>query len=371
MNKFPCVVMRGGTSKGVFFKTENMPKDRALWERFLLDVMGSPDPRQIDGLGGANSLTSKVAIIGPSDVEGVDVDYTFAQVSINQQTVDFKGNCGNISSAVAPFAIDEGMIAFDRNADRAQVVIRNTNTDKIIEADIKVKDGKFDPAGEIEISGVPGSGSRIGLSFLGSEGAVTGKLMPTDHPVDRIQTSKGEIEISIVDAANPLVFIKASDVKLSGNEAVQQFTESHLAYIEEIRSIAAELCGFAGREDATLLSPAVPKATIVSPAQDYITIEGVTVPNNKYDVSIRMMSMQKPHQALAITGAVCISVAAGLEGTLVNALCASGKEVLRIGHPGGVMETSIKREGGKIQSVEVLRTARRIMEGYVFTHINY
>lgn len=371
MNKFPCVIMRGGTSKAVCFKKEDMPKDEKNWPDFLLDVMGSPDLKQIDGLGGANSLTSKVAILSRSEESGIDIDYTFAQVSLNQSVVDMNGNCGNISSAVAPFAIEQGLVEVDSKLKQKTVVIRNTNTNKIIEAEVVVENGAYMPQGTLEIPGVPGSGSKIGLIFHGSEGAVTGKLLPTDKPRDLIETSRGKIEISIVDAANPLVFIKAEDVGLKGTELPSEFDEVTLGYIEEIRSIAAELCGFSDKSEATAKSPAVPKATIVSAAQNYKDIKGIQYESEDMDIMIRMMSMQKPHQALAITGAVCISVASKIEDTIVNRIMASDQLKTRIAHPGGVMETQIQMCGKQIQSVQVSRTSRRIMEGYVFTHKNY
>lgn len=371
MKKFPCVIMRAGTSKGVFFKQEDMPKDKDKWSDFLLDVMGSPDMRQIDGLGGANSLTSKVAIIGKSEKPGVDVDYTFAQVSLTQSVVDMKGNCGNISSGVGPFAVDEEIVPTDIEAGVKEVVIINTNTDKIITSEVKIRNGKFDSVGNLEIPGVPGCGSDIGLSFYGSEGAVTGKVLPTGKTKESIVTSRGMIEISIVDAANPLVYMKAEDVGLKGSELPSEMTAEHLNYIEEVRSIAAELCGFASRENATLESPAVPKATIVSSAQTYRDMKGREYDAGKMDLSVRMMSMQKPHQALAITGAVCISVAAGIEGTIVQELVGQVGDEIRMAHPGGVMTTNIKMDGTAVKCVRVSRTARRIMEGYVFTNNEY
>ncbi len=192
--------MRGGTSKAIFFQEDDMPQDRGKWEEFLLDIMGSPDRRQIDGLGGANSLTSKVAIIKKSEREGYDVDYTFAQVSLTDRKVAFNSNCGNISSAVGPYAVEQGLV--DTQEPRTTVKIFNTNTDKTIEADVAVKDGGYLPDGECQIPGVPNPGSEQLLAFYSPEGAVTGKLLPTGNPIDRIQTSAGEIEISIVDAAS-------------------------------------------------------------------------------------------------------------------------------------------------------------------------
>ncbi|PJI08523.1 MULTISPECIES: 2-methylaconitate cis-trans isomerase PrpF family protein [Clostridium] len=365
MNKTRCTLMRGGTSKGAFFKYEDMPKDKNKWSDFLLEVMGSPDAKQIDGLGGANSLTSKVAIIKKSDKEDYDVEYTFAQVSLTDRMVDFKGNCGNISSAVAPFAINEGIIKADGN--KAKVKILNTNTNKLIASEVEIENEQAKEEGNTYIPGVPNPGSPVYLSFYNSEGAVTGKLLPTGNVIDSIETSVGKINISIVDAANPLVFINADDIGLKGTELPDQLTENNLKLIEEIRSIAAELCGFASRDEATKKSPAVPKATIISRPNKYVDLSGKEVSKDNTDLVVRMMSMQKPHKALAITGAVCITTAASIDGTLVNKITKINNGKVRIGHPGGVMETAAEMKEGKIECVRVVRTARRIIEGYVYT----
>ncbi|MCY7009237.1 3-methylitaconate isomerase [Fusobacterium simiae] len=365
MKKYDFILMRGGTSKALFFKEEDMPNDKNLWTKFLLDAMGSPDERQIDGMGGANSLTSKVAIIKKSTREDADIDYTFAQVSLTSDVVDFKGNCGNISSAVAPYSIIKGTVKPKIENGRTIIKIFNTNTQKIIEAEIEIKDGTFYDRGQTKISGVPGTASSIILSFNNAEGAVTNKLLPTGNAKDKIITSKGEIEISIVDAANPLVFINAENIGLRGNELPQEFSEENLNYIEEIRSIAAELCDFCKKEEATKKSPAVPKATIISKPQSYTTINGTTLNEKDSDISIRMMSMQKPHKALAITGAICITYALFKEGTLVNLLVKPKKDMkkIRLAHPGGVMEVSPNFDGNYLKGVKVERTARMIAEG--------
>ncbi|WP_319204383.1 PrpF domain-containing protein [uncultured Ilyobacter sp.] len=370
MRKFPCTILRAGTSKGVFFNEKDMPKDKEKWEDFLLDVMGSPDKKQIDGLGGANSLTSKVAIIKKSEREGFDVDYTFAQVSLTARKIDMKGNCGNISSGVGPYAIDNGLV--EAVEPTTKVRIYNTNTGKTIESEVKVSNGMYDPDGDTKIPGVPNTGSVGYLSFYAPEGSVTGKLLPTGKAVDTIETSVGTIDISIVDAANPLVFIKAEDVGLKGTELHYEFSQEKLDLLEEIRSIAAELCGFAKKEDATKNSPAVPKTTVISAPQDYKDEPGTLYRSDEMDLVIRMMSMQKPHQALAITGAVCTSLAAATEGTLVSKIASpdeNGK--LRLGHPGGVMNAYSGKGDNEDVYVKVERTARRIMEGIVYTRGDY
>jgi len=367
--KLPVVIMRGGTSKAVFLNFEDMPANRFLWDEFLLDIMGSPDRRQIDGLGGANSLTSKAAIIKKSDLNGIDVEYTFAQVSIENQLVDFKGNCGNISSAVGPYAIAQGLVPAIEPI--TTVKIFNTNTQKVIIAEVEIENGQVKTDGLCSIPGVPGTGSPIYLSFTNAEGSVTGKLFPTGNAIDIIHTPEGPINVSIIDLANPLVFVNAQDVGLTGSELPHEFSQEKLIELEEIRSIAAEMCKFSTKDEATKKSPAVPKMTIISPPMDYIDVTGVERKAEDMDCRIRMMSMQKPHQALAITGAICTTAGAFLNDTILSKTINAQKEVVRLAHPAGIMETKIDLVAGNIGAIKVVRTARTILEGYVYTKKNY
>ena len=367
--KVPIAVMRGGTSKGIFINYEEMPEDRVLWDSFLLDIMGSPDQRQIDGLGGGNSLTSKAAIIKKSEMKEIDVEYTFAQVSIENQLVDFKGNCGNISSAVGPYAIEQGLVS----AVEPVTVVRifNTNTQKVIIAEVEVDNGRVKTEGQCSIPGVPGTGSPIYLSFTDAEGAVTGKLFPSGNSIDLLETKKGLLEVSIIDVANPLVFVKAQDVGLTGSELPHEFTMEKLVELEEIRSAAAEICLFSTKEEATVKSPAVPKLTIIASPETYLDVNGVERKADDMDCRIRMMSMQKPHQALAITGAICTTAGAFLTDTILNDVIQVENTVLRFGHPSGIIETKVDLIAGHIGNIKVVRTARLILEGYVYTKKTY
>lgn len=369
MRKVQGIIMRGGTSKALFFHQQDMPVEKEKWEPFLLDVMGSPDNKQIDGLGGGNSLTSKAAIIQKSTREDADVDYTFAQVSLTNTLVDFKGNCGNISSAVGPFAIDQKLVPITEPI--TKVRIYNTNTKKIIVSEVEVENGVVKVEGNCTIPGVPSSGSPIYLSFFHPEGSVTEKLVPTGNAVDLIQTSFGEVEISIIDAANPLVFVNAYSIGLTGKELPDDYTYEQLNLLEEIRSIAAELCGFCSKEKATEISPAIPKMTIIAEPDNYIDRTGVNRKKEEMDLLIRMMSMQKPHQSLAITGAICTAAALAVEGSVVNKVLSKGKKSIRLAHPAGIMETYIETKDEKLEFVKVVRTARKIMEGTVFTRNSY
>lgn len=370
MLRIPCVIMRGGTSKGIFIKSNHLPQDKDLRDKTVMAVFGSPDVRQIDGLGGADPLTSKLAIIGPSSHPDADVDYTFAQVSIDQSVVDYSGNCGNISSAVGPFAIDEGFV----NAVEpfTSVRIHNTNTGKILIAEVEVKDGRVKVTGDCTIAGVPGSGSKIMLNFAGTAGSVTGKLLPTGKVVDTIDTPSGSIEASIVDCANPMVFVRAEDMGIKGTESPREIdgNAALLAHLEEIRSRVAVLLGMAASPaDATAKSPAFPMIAMVSKPSDYVVFANGKIIGAK-DVSLvsRLMFMQVLHKTYAGTGTVCTGAAAKIPGTIVNEMISESAagDTVRIGHPAGVISLEARVEDGRVERAAFARTARRIMEGYVF-----
>lgn len=367
-------IIRGGTSKGLYLMENELPKDPVRRDQVILALYGSPDPRQIDGLGGADPLTSKVAIIKPSLREDADIDYTFGQVSIEQPLVDYNSNCGNISSGVGPFAIDEGLVPAVEPI--TTVRIFNTNTQKIIEAEVPVRDGKALTEGDCVIPGVPGSGAKIMLNFLDSGGSKTGKLLPTGNPRDTIQLSDGsKIDISLVDAANPGVFVKAKDIGLTGKELAHELTPEDLAKLEEIRSIAAEMYGFVkDRAEASTISRTIPKMIFVAEADNYTTAEGNIVQANEITFIGRQMAMQKMHKAFAVTGGICTSAAALIKGTVVHDVVRPeqrGNGQIFIGHPSGVMEFGIEieyKEDGQLylKRAAVARTARRLMEGYAF-----
>jgi len=369
------VIYRGGTSRAVYLLENDLPREAHIRDQVILSIYGSPDARQINGLGGADSLTSKVAIIGPSEREDADVDYTFGQVSITKAFIDYKGNCGNISSGVGPFAVDEGLVKAVEPI--TYVRIFNTNTKKIIIAEVPVRHGKALSRGDYAINGVPGTGSKIILNFLDSGGAVTGKLLPTGNLKDQIWLADGtQLTISLVDAANPAVFVKAADLGLTGTELPDVVNSNPflLNRIEEIRGTAAEMLGLAAKQEATDKCPAVPKIVFVTPPTDYKTSDGRLVGKESIDLVARTMSMQKMHKAFAITGGICTATAAKLEGTIVSEVISSEVSqgsTVRLGHPSGTLDFDItfrKSEDGsaKLEKAAVNRTARRIMEGYIY-----
>ena len=353
MKKYPCVYMRGGTSKAVIF----------------LKVMGSPDVKQIDGMGGTVSSTSKIAIISKSDRPDVDVNYTFRQVDIKIPNVDKKANCGNISSAVGPFAIDEGLVPAVEPITVVRVL--NTNTNKIIEEHVRVKDGRAMVHGDEVIKGVPGSGSRIDMYFMDPAGAGTGKLFPTGRRRDTFHVpGYGPIEVSVVDCSNTIVFIRAGDLNIKGTELVELNNNIEvMKHIERIRCMAAEKCGFVEHwEDASTKSTSLPKVSIVSAPQDYVDMDGDHTSSDTMDLCVRAISVGSLHKAYPITVTIGTGAAALLEGTIVNELAAPkpGQSVIRLGHASGVTNVEVKIEGDKIIKGGVTRTARRIMDGYVY-----
>lgn len=366
-----CSIIRGGTSKGIFFLESSLPPAGPQRDQILLSAFGSPDLRQIDGLGGANSLTSKVCIIGPSLRADADVDYTFGQVSVDKPLIDWKGNCGNLTAGVGIFAIEQNLLKVSEPV--TTVRIFNTNTQKMIYATYQVKDGKVITEGDYSIPGVPGTGPKIKIEFFDPAGSITGKLLPTNNVKDKIDLGKkGVFTVSIVDAGNPVVYMIAQELGLKGTELpveVEGMPEV-LATIEEVRSIAAEMIGIVSdRSMATSKSPAYPKIGFVSSPQDYVNPEGVLVKAEQVDLVSRLASMQKMHRAYMITGAISTGAAASIQGTVVyEAMSQRAREdnTLIIGHPYGPMEVSIDKVDGSIVKEGVFRTARKILDGQVY-----
>ncbi len=370
MKKIPCVIMRGGTSKGIYIKSNHLPAAQEERDLAVLAIFGSPDVRQIDGLGGADPLTSKLAIIGPSTHADADIDYTFAQVSIDRPVVDYAGNCGNISAGVGPFAVDEGFVSAVEPV--TSVRIHNTNTGKILIAEVEVSGGRAKVTGDCKIAGVPGTGSKIMLNFAGTAGSSTGKLLPTGNVVDTIITPSGTIEASIVDCANPMVFVRAEDMGITGIESPQEIDSNDqlLSRLEEIRSEVAVVIGMAENPAmATEKSPAFPMIAMVSKAKEYKDFTtGNTIKAEDVSVVSRLMFMQVLHKTYAGTGTVCTGAAAKIPGTIVNEMVAEDDsvELVRIGHPAGVISIEAKVVEGKVERAAFARTARRILEGSVY-----
>lgn len=375
MKMLRCVIMRGGTSKGVYFHENELPKDTELRDKIILDVFGSPDVREIDGLGGADVLTSKVCIIGPSNRDDADVDYTFGQVIVDKPIVDPSINCGNLSSGVGPFAIDEGLVKAVEPF--TKVRIYNTNTKKVLIANVPVKDGKAVVAGDYHIDGVPGTGAKIELDFAATAGTVRGTLLPTGKVKEKLKIDElGEIEVSIVDAANPTIFAYAEDIGIQGTERFPELISNAEIWrkAELVRGVAAEMLGFVkDRKNSSIENPAAPFSVFITRASDYISYSGQVIKAEEMDFRGILWAAREVSKAYAVTGTICTGAAAMTEGTIVNELLsekALKSGVVRIGHPSGIIEVQVdvKKEAGefKLKKAIVYRTARRIMEGYVY-----
>ena len=369
LKAIPCTLMRGGTSKGVFFRKEALPPAGKRRDEVLLRIFGSGDPMQLDGLGGAQIQSSKTMIVSRSRRPGVDLDYLFGQVSVDGWFVDYIGNCGNLTSAIAPFAIDEGLIRV--KGSKARVKLYNVNTKKRVDAVVPLTRGKTRYDGDYMIDGVPRPGARIDVVWYDPGGAISGRLLPTGNPADTIRTDGFSIRGSIVDAANPVVFVRAEEVGLTGVELPNQIPRETLDKLEAIRSEAARIMGLV--KDASLATketPHVPFVAVVAKGRDYVSTDGKPVSKSSYNVLARLFSMQKMHHAYAATGAICTAVAAKIPGSVVSDVADGAGEEVVIGHPKGLIEIGVKSktEGGSvhIESVTVGRTARRLMSGLAY-----
>ncbi len=372
--KYPAVFMRGGTSRAIVFHEKDLPEDQAERDAIFLKALGSPDPngRQLDGLGGGISSLSKIAVIAPSERADADVDFTFAQIGVADETVDYVGTCGNISSAVGPFAVDEGLVRVD-GGETATVRVYNTNTGKTYHARFPVEDGAAGVSGSFELPGVSGTGAQITLEFMDPGGAATGSLLPSGNAVDTFEIEGvGSVEVSMVDATNPMVFVRAKDIGLIGGEGpglIDSRVEV-MVNLEQIRAEAAVRMGLAhDRREASESVQAVPKVVLVTPPLEYMDLKGEIIAADDCDIAARIISMGKTHRAFALTGAMCLAVAARIPGTVAHEAARSSEGDIRLGHPSGVQTVnavvSNTPEGPRVEKVIVYRTARRLMEGMV------
>lgn len=348
----PCILMRGGTSKGPYFRAEDLPKDKAERDRILLAAMGSPDPRQIDGIGGADTLTSKVAIVSRSDRDGVDVDYLFAQVSVDKAMVDTAPSCGNMLSGVGPFAIEAGLVPSTEGT--TKVVIYDINTESLVEAVVQTENGDVVYDGDTAIDGVPGTAAPIRLNFMNIVGSKTNALLPTGNVRDEIDG----VAVTLIDVAVPMMILRAQDVGKTGYETAAELDadKAFFTRIEAMRRIAGERMGLG---DVT--GKVVPKVAILSE------------PQNGGTISARYFVPHKTHAAFAVTGGLCVSSCVAVPGSVAEGLFTGeiGDDcMIVIEHPSGIFEValSLDRSGNQVDIVSggVLRTARKLMDGKVF-----
>ncbi len=379
--KIPAAFMRGGTSRAVFFKEEDLASyDAPTRELIILAALGSPDPygRQIDGLGGGISSLSKVAIIGRGTTPETDARFTFGQVDVERPFVDFLGTCGNMSAAVGPFAIDEGMIPAIEPVTPVRVL--STYTGKHYIAYVPVRVGRAETEGDYTIDGVPGPGARIALEFLDPGGSTGGRVLPTGRATDTLMLDDGRrVTVSLVDAAAPMVFVLAEALGASATELPQDLDANRALQdlLEEIRARAAVQLGMADSvAQARDKVKAVPKIALVAPPRPYRTTRETPIGAEQVDLVSRMISMGKTHRTFAGTSSMCTAVAAAIPGTVVDAVARhASPDRVRIGHPAGVMEVGAKvRPHGddwRVESVTTQRTARRIMDGFIYVPQSY
>ena len=350
--KIPCVLMRGGTSKGPFFLASDLPADPHTRDEVLLAVMGSPHEYQVDGIGGANPLTSKVAIISKSSQPGADVDYLFAQVLVNESRVDTKPNCGNMLVAVGPFAIEAGLVP----AKHPETVVRifNVNTKALVESIVQTPGGVVNYAGDTAIDGVPGTAAPVKLNFKSAVGSVTGKLLPTGRPLDVIDG----VDVSCVDMAMPMILMPAEQLGKTGHETAAAIDADKGLYagMEAIRRKAGELMGM-----GDVSNMVVPKIGLL------------TSPRKGGTITSRYFVPYSCHKAHAVTGTVCVASACAIPGSVaarIAPLTASPQGVINIEHPSGMiaidLDVDLDQQTPVIRRAALIRTARRLFDGHVY-----
>ena len=376
MRKFKTVYMRGGTSKGCMFHWEDLPQDRREWDSIFLQAMGDPDPKQIDGLGGTVSSNNKIVIVKKSERPGIDIEYLVGQVVVGRSQVDYKSNCGNMTSAVGPFAVEEGMVKVQEPI--TTVHLFNLNTDKYIDVTVPIDPDThtFAQNGSCRIAGVDGTAAELQVKFLDPAGAKTGKLFPAGKAAEEFDIPDfGKITATVIDVSNPIVLVRAENIGMTGTELPEQVNANQkvMDLLEKIRGMACVRMNFAkDLQDATEHSPAVPKVGFVCAPASYADIEGSEVHAEDMDVCVRVISVFKCHKACPLTAASSIAVAAVLDGTVVSQACRRKDNYgyVRIGHPSGIMtmapEITTEDDSIRVTSVGVQRTARRIMEGTLY-----
>ncbi|MCB1621223.1 MAG: 4-oxalomesaconate tautomerase [Thiothrix sp.] len=352
MSRIPCVLMRGGTSRGPFFLSSDLPRDTAARDAVLIAAMGSGHPLQIDGIGGGNPLTSKVAIIGPNQQPGVDIDYLFAQVNVDKALVDTAPNCGNMLAAVGPFAIEQGLIP--ASDPETRLTILNVNTGKRIEATVQTPGGVVSYEGDTAIAGVPGTAAPVRLAFLDAAGSKTGKLLPTGRLRDEVQG----ITVTHFDMAVAAVLAAAENFGKTGHETPAELDADRvfMTRLDTLRLQSGRMMGL-----GDVAGMVIPKPILLARPT-----EGATI-------SARYFMPHACHTAVAITGAVCIAAACCTAGTIAYDLAllpeadAQGRRLLVIEHPSGRTPVEIEQDPatGEIRRVSVIRTARRLFEGFV------
>lgn len=354
LTSIPCILMRGGTSKGPYFLSSDVPSDRDELAKFLVRVMGSPDARQIDGIGGADSLTSKIAVVGPSSHPGADVDYLFAQVSIDQSIADFGPSCGNMLAAVGPFAIERGLVK--PQAGTTTVIIHNVNTGAIIDAVIpSTSEGHVRYSGDTEIDGVPGTAAAIECRYRNIAGCKTGAMLPTGKTIEQIDG----IDVTLIDVSTPMMIIRAGDLGINGSEDKTEL-DANIELFSKVENMRLEAGRRMGLGDVS--QSVLPKVALLSH------------PRHGGTITSRYLVPDRCHAAHAVTGGMCVASCCELRGSVADGLANvsyhQDQENIVIEHPSGTLEVQIAVKGHDAEmSVEfagVVRTARKLFQGDVF-----
>lgn len=362
MQGVPASFMRGGTSKGLFFRWGDLPSDR---DAFLCAALGSPDAngRQLDGMGGGISSLSKAMMVRRSERDGVDIDYLFAQVAVDKPVVDYASNCGNLSAAVGAFAVNQGFVQLPDGP--GVVRMYNENTSKRVDCHVQVRRGRAAVGGDQAIAGVAGQGAPIRLDFLDPGGARTGRLLP----LDQVLSEHDGVPFSFVDAGNPCVFVDAAALgaDVTALPSLIDVDGPLMARLEAIRRAAGHLAGLADRAED--VPESAPKVAMVGPAAASVTLAGDAIDPGACDIQIRMISMARAHLAIPLTGAMCAAVAARIPGSVVAnaARDLADDQPLRIGTASGVVPAlaQVTPDGHAIKA-SVYRTARLLMDGTVY-----
>ena len=382
--RIPATYLRGGTSKGVFFRLQDLPEAAQVpgsaRDALLLRVIGSPDPyaKQIDGMGGATSSTSKTVILSRSTKPDHDVDYLFGQVSIDKPFVDWSGNCGNLSAAVGPFAISNGLVDAARVPQNGVAIVRiwQANIGKTIIAHVPVTDGAVQETGDFELDGVTFPAAEVQLEFMdpaAEEEGGGGSMFPTGNLVDDLEVpGLGTFKATMINAGIPTIFVNASDIGYTGTELQDAINADPdaLARFETIRAYGAVRMGLIGHVDEAARRQHTPKVAFVAPPRDYLSSSGKAVTKQDTDLLVRAMSMGKLHHAMMGTAAVAIGTAAAIPGTLVNLAAGGGeRSAVRFGHPSGTLrvgaEAALVEGQWQVKKAIMSRSTRVLMEGWV------
>jgi len=372
-HRIPAVYMRGGSSRGLFFKDSDLPKNKKTRKQILLGAFGSPDPhlRQLDGLGAGISSLSKAVIISPPTISSADIDCFFCQISVDQAVVDVSSICGNLASAVGPFAIDQGLIQSRKKSTKLKIHI--VNTGQLYQTTFETEDGLFQESGRFQIPGVSGSGSKITLDFFNPCGATTGELLPTNQVLNIVKpSSKGPIEVSLIDATTGMVFVNAEDFGYTANESYSTLEHDRelMDDLEEIRRASGVLMGISTSETQVPLGN--PRIALIGPSKTFKTLANKTIKANAADIAARVVSMGQLHRAIPLSSAMCLAAACCIDGSIPNRYLKYNKfskSSLRLSNPSGVINIKAdvchKNSSWMVNQLTAYRTARTLMEGVV------